>query len=120
VSRSGDGSASATGRRAEDAAAAYLVSLGYRVLTRNLRGRGGEIDIVAREDETYVFVEVKARATRAFGSALGAVDARKRRRMRAIAEEYLQVIAPTARARFDVVTVEPDGVALHRNAFTWP
>ena len=120
MSRSGDRSASASGRRAEDAAAEYLVSLGYRVLTRNLRGRGGEIDIVAQEDQTYVFVEVKARATRTFGTALGAVDGRKRRHMRAIAEDYLQIVAPNARARFDVVTVEPSGLALYRNAFTWP
>ena len=108
---------SALGKHAEDAAAAYLASLGMRVLARNVRGRGGEIDIVAAEGATIVFVEVKARRGRAFGSAIAAVDARKRRRLRATAEDYLQVVAPRAQARFDVLTVEPAGMRLHRNAF---
>jgi putative endonuclease len=110
-------STTAVGRRAEDAAASHLRALGMRVLTRNLRGPGAEIDIVARDGETVVFVEVKARRTGTFGSALAAVDARKRRRMRALAADYLQVVAPLARARFDVVTVEPGAITLHRNAF---
>jgi putative endonuclease len=113
-------SATAAGREAEDAAAAHIEALGMRVLTRNLRGRGGEVDIVARDGETIVFIEVKARATRTFGSALSAVDARKRRRIRAVAEDYLQVVAPSARARFDVLTVERGAMTLHRNAFLWP
>jgi putative endonuclease len=109
----------ALGRRAEDAAAAHLEALGMRILARNLRGRGGEIDIVARDGETIVFIEVKARSNRAFGSALGAVDAMKRRRLRATADDYLQFIAPLAVARFDVLTVEASGMTLHRNAFAW-
>jgi putative endonuclease len=101
----------------EDAAAAYLVSLGFLILQRNLRGPGGEIDIVAREGETIVFVEVKARRTHAYGSALAAVDARKRARIRAVATDYLQFHAPQARARFDVVTLENGTLRLHRGAF---
>jgi putative endonuclease len=112
-------STSAVGRRAEDAAAAHLAALGMRVLMRNLRAPGGEIDIVAKDGDTIVFVEVKARSSHAFGSALAAVDARKRRRIRAIAEDYLQIVAPAARARFDVLTIEREGMTLHRNAFTW-
>ena len=108
------------GRDAEDAAAAYVASLGMRVLARNVRGRGGEIDIVAADGAIVVFIEVKARSGRTFGSAIAAVDARKRRRLRATAEDYLQFVAPRARARFDVLTIEPDRVTLHRNAFTWP
>ena len=108
------------GKRAEDAAAAYVAGLGMRVVARNVRGRGGEIDIVALDGETVVFIEVKARASRAFGSALAAVDTRKRGRIRAIAEDYLQVVAPRARARFDVLTVEQRTMTLHRNAFSWP
>ncbi len=105
------------GRAAEDAAASYLQSLGLRILARNVRGPAGEIDIVAREDDTIVFVEVKARLTRTFGSALHAVDARKRRRLRAAAADYLQFVAPTANARFDVLTIDGDAMRLHRAAF---
>jgi putative endonuclease len=109
--------ASDLGAAGEDAASAYLKSIGYRIVTRNLRGPGGEIDIVARDGETIVFVEVKARTSRRFGSALGAVDARKRARLRSVAADYLQFVAPNARARFDVLTFEGATPRLYRNAF---
>ncbi len=105
------------GRGAEEAAARYLCALGFTILKRNLRAPGGEIDIVARDGETLVFVEVKARRTRTCGSALGAVDARKRRRLRAAAADYLQFVAPEAKARFDVLTFDGTTLRLHRNAF---
>ncbi len=105
------------GAAGEDAASAYLQSIGYRIVTRNLRGPGGEIDIVARDGETIVFVEVKSRTSRRFGSALGAVDARKRARLRSVAADYLQFVAPNARARFDVLTFEGATLRLYRNAF---
>lgn len=105
------------GIAAETAAAAYLESLGFTILHRNLRTPDGEIDIVARERGTIVFVEVKARASHRFGSTLGAVDGRKRRRIRAIAEDYLQFAAPDAKARFDVLTIEGSAVHLYRDAF---
>jgi putative endonuclease len=105
------------GPRAEDAAAAHLAELGYRIVRRNLRGPGGEIDIVALDGETVVFVEVKARTTRTFGSALAAVDRRKRARMRAVAEDFLQFFAPKAKARFDVLTVDNARVRHYRGAF---
>jgi putative endonuclease len=105
------------GIAAEERAAAHLAGLGFRILKRNLRGPGGEIDIVARDGDTIVFIEVKARESRAYGSALAAVDARKRARIRAVAEDYLQFFAPQARARFDVLTLEGDAIHLHRGAF---
>ena len=105
------------GQSGENAAAAYLESLGYRVLGRNVRGPAGEIDIVAREGRTIVFVEVKARRSGAFGSALGAVDARKRKRLRAAAADYLQFVAPNAIARFDVLAIDGRGMRRYRAAF---
>ena len=105
------------GSAAEERAAAYLRGLGFTILRRNLRGPGGEIDIVARDGDTIVFVEVKARMSHAYGSALAAVNARKRARLRAVAADYLQYVAPDARARFDVLAVDGDTVRLHRNAF---
>jgi putative endonuclease len=88
-----------------------------RIVRRNLRGPGGEIDIVALDGKTIVFVEVKVRQTRSYGSAIGAVDARKRARIRAVAADYLQFFAPDARARFDVLTIERGALVLHRGAF---
>jgi putative endonuclease len=105
------------GRAGEDAACAYLESLGLRIMRRNLRGPGGEIDIVAAEGETIVFVEVKARTGRTFGSAVSAVNAAKRRRIRAVAADFLQFVAPQAKARFDVLAIDAGRMTLHRNAF---
>jgi putative endonuclease len=105
------------GRQGEDRAAAYLRARGYRVLQRNVRLPGGEIDFVCIDGATLVFVEVKSRATATFGSALRAVDARKRRTLRRLAADYAQIVAPLARIRFDIVALDGDRIALHRNAF---
>jgi putative endonuclease len=105
------------GAGAEEAAVNYLERLGYRIVERNLRLPGGEIDILARDGETLVFIEVKARSSRAYGSALSAVDARKRRRVRAMAEDYLQYFAPTTKARFDVLAFDGGVMRLYRDAF---
>lgn len=107
----------ARGRAAEDAAVALLEQHGYRILARNVRLPGGEIDVIAREGSVVVFVEVKARASGAFGSAVAAVDARKRSTLRALAADWLQIAAPAARSRFDVVTFDAGRPALHRGAF---
>jgi len=105
------------GRAAEEVAAALLEAHGYRIVGRNVRLPGGEIDIIAREGDTVVFVEVKARASGTFGSAVQAVDARKRATLRAIASDWLQIAAPRAKARFDVVTFDRGRARLHRGAF---
>ena len=65
------------GRAGEDAAADHLRAHGYRIVKRNLRGPGGEIDIVAWDGPTLAFVEVKTRASSRFGSAISAVDRAK-------------------------------------------
>jgi putative endonuclease len=98
------------GRAGEDAAVALLEAYGFRIIGRNVRLPGGEIDVIA-------FVEVKARASASFGSAVGAVDARKRARLRAAASDWLQIAAPRAQARFDVVTIEHGQAVLRRGAF---
>ena len=107
----------ALGRAGEDAAVALLEREGYRVVARNVRLPGGEIDVIARDGDTIVFVEVKTRRSSTFGSAVGAVDARKRKTIRSVAADWLQIAAPRARARFDIVTVERGAATLHRNAF---
>ena len=105
------------GRRGEDAAAELLLKAGYRVLGRNVRVPGGEIDIVCVDGDVVVFVEVKSRSHVTFGTALGAVDARKRAKLRALAADYLQIVAPGRRARFDVVTYEQGRLKLYKGAF---
>ena len=96
---------------------AFLRARGYRVLERNVRVPGGEIDLVCLDNETLVFVEVKRRDGISFGSALSAVDARKRRKLRTAAADYAQIVAPNARLRFDVVALDGNRVTLHRNPF---
>jgi putative endonuclease len=107
----------ALGRRGEAAAVALLQRYGYLVLGRNVRLPGGEIDVIAKDGDVIAFIEVKTRASASFGSALRAVDARKRRTLRGLAADWLQIAAPRARARFDIVTVEGERAELHRGAF---
>jgi putative endonuclease len=96
------------GRRAEDAAAAYLQAQGAHILLRNYRCRCGELDIVARvgRDELAI-VEVRTRSSNAFGGAAASVDARKRQRLIRAASLLLQQRRDLARlrARFDVIVV---------------
>ena len=77
------------GRHGEDQAAAELERRGYAVLARRYRTRHGEIDIVAEDGETIVFVEVKAKETAEFGTAAEAVTSRKQRRVISMAVDYL-------------------------------
>jgi putative endonuclease len=107
----------AKGRVGEDRAAAFLEARGYRLVARNVRLPGGEIDAVCLDGTILVIVEVKRRDSSGFGSALGAVDARKRATLRRIAADYAQIVAPTAKIRFDVVTLDGNRLRLHRNAF---
>jgi putative endonuclease len=105
------------GRDGEDLAADFLIAAGYRLLARNVRVAGGEIDALCLDGATLVVVEVKRRDSSAFGTALGAVDARKRATLRRIAADYAQIVAPSAKIRFDVVTLDGNRPQLHRNAF---
>jgi putative endonuclease len=109
----------ATGRSGEDLAAQYLEQQGYTILERNYRLRIGEIDIIARDGEYLVFIEVKTRRSRKFGSPFEAVDIRKQQQIFKIASAYLQ--GKELPVRFDVVAVhlnEQDvRVEVLKNAF---
>lgn len=102
------------GDAAEEAALAYLQDQGLRLLQRNYRtpGRGGgEIDLIMQlPDSTVVFVEVRQRASRAFGGAGASVGSVKQRRIIFAARQYLMRWRRLPPARFDVVLVEGDGV----------
>jgi len=100
------------GKSGEDLAAAELERRGYAIIARRYRTKHGEIDIVARDGETTVFVEVKARATAEFGTAAEAVTLRKQRQLAAMAGEYLALNRLTSiPCRFDVVAIDGVGEA---------
>src|SRR4029077_147604 len=91
----------------EKLAARHLRRCGFKVLYRNFRGRqGGEIDVVCRDRDTLVFVEVKTRTREDFGRPLDAVDRRKQRRISLGALAWLRLLGnPDILFRFDVVEV---------------
>ena len=104
----------AVGRAGEDRAAQHLEDLGYRVLARNVRAGGVEIDLVVSRGGVVVFVEVKARRGRRHGAAEEAVDGRKRARLvRGAAAWLAGQPRRYRRARFDVVACELEGGAWH-------
>jgi putative endonuclease len=97
----------ATGRLGEDLACAELRRRGYAILARRYRTRHGELDIVARAAGTVVFVEVKARHGCSFGDPAAAVTAQKRRRVAAMAADYVARHGlGDVPCRFDVVAVD--------------
>ena len=113
----------ARGDRVEDAALAFLVQQGLLLVERNVSARGGELDLVMRQGDTLVFVEVRHRATHAFGGGGGSVDARKRAKLVLAASAYLAGHPALADApcRFDVIEGSGDASSprLHwiRDAF---
>ena len=112
----------ALGKIGEDLACQELERRGYAIVARRYRQRGGELDIIARDGQTMVFVEVKAREGRAFGAAPEAVTARKRRTITRLALDYLMRHRLTnCPCRFDVVSIHFDAgvpaIELFQNAF---
>ena len=115
----------ALGISGENLACAELQRRGYAILERRYRTRLGEIEIIARDGATLVFVEVKARLSDDFGGAAAAVTAWKQRRVARMAMDYLSrrtvVDCP---CRFDVVAIDVDEagprVIVYPNAFDSP
>jgi putative endonuclease len=110
------------GKTGEDLACRELERRGYAIVARRYRRRGGELDIIARDGETVVFVEVKTRQDHAFGPAAEAVGVVKQRRMAQLAMDYLLRHHLTQRAcRFDVVAIHFDRerpvIEVFKNAF---
>lgn len=92
----------------EEAAARYLQRAGLSIERRNYRCRRGEIDLIARDGDTLVFVEVRYRRNNRYGSASATVDARKQSKLLATADSYLQHFKLECPCRFDVVAIEGD------------
>jgi putative endonuclease len=110
------------GRRGETLACQELERLGYAVLSRRYRTRAGEIDIIASDAGTVVFVEVKTRLDLSFGDPVEAVTVEKQRRVVAMANDYVsRHDLDYTPCRFDVVTVDafvhPPRITVYKDAF---
>ena len=99
-----------TGKSGEDEAVKLLEKKGYKILERNYRTRYGEADIVAKDGQTVVFVEVKKRQSARYGSAKEAVGPKKMRHLVMVAKDYIskrpEGLAKGLNVRFDVVVIE--------------
>jgi putative endonuclease len=107
------------GAAAEALAAGFLARHGLAILERNYRCRGGEIDLVARDGATLVFVEVRYRRSGRFGGAAASVDARKQARVLLAARHYLAARGDVP-CRCDVVALDaldPGRIEWIKNAF---
>lgn len=103
------------GNQHEDKAAEFLLSLGYTIVTRRFHAVGGEIDIIAMDGDTLVFVEVKFRRSGAPESAVGFT---KVQRFNQAVESYLQMTgAFSAQVRYDLIAVTPTEIRHHKGAF---
>lgn len=111
------------GTRGEDAACSFLAQRGHTIVERNWKHKRGEVDIISLDGEEIVLTEVKTRSGEEFGSPEEAVDARKQKRLRRLADAYLtHASVDDVRVRFDVIAIRylGDERALlrhHRDAF---
>lgn len=106
------------GERAETLAADFLHGKGLRIVARNYRSRYGEIDLIAREGTTVVFVEVRSRSSETYGGAAASITAAKREKLLKTARHYLAGVSPLPPCRFDAVLLsgEPPRIEWVRNA----
>jgi putative endonuclease len=94
------------GARAESLAAAFLQAQGLRVIERNYRCRYGEIDVIAKDGDTLVFVEVRLRSNANFGDAAASITALKQARLSTAAAHYLARHTTAGPCRFDAVLLD--------------
>ena len=104
-----------TGQEQEAKAACFLKTQGYQILEQNYRCKRGEIDLVAREGQYLVFVEVKLRKSDRFAAAAEYVDRRKQERIKSTAQMWLSTHPSGLQPRFDVIEIyAPEGVETRR------
>ena len=107
------------GKTGERLAADYLRKKGYSILAVNFRCRFGEIDLIAKQDDTYIFIEVKYRTGRTAADPTSAVDRKKQKKISKTADYYrmLHQIPMDVPCRFDVVAETPEEIRVYANAF---
>ncbi len=108
-----------TGAEKEQVAKRYLEAKGLRILEQNYHSRQGEIDLICKQEDFYVFVEVKYRSTEEKGHALEAVSYRKQRQICRVADvyRYKHGLQEGTCIRYDVVAIQEDEVIWVQNAF---
>lgn len=106
------------GRRAERVARDFLRTRGLETICENYHFRGGEIDLIMRDGDTIVFVEVRYRNNADYGSGAESVTPRKQKRVIATAKHYLQHMESNAQppCRFDVIAVSDE---MHKHDIEW-
>ena len=111
----------AVGSRYEEETAAFLQKNGYRILEKNFRDRRGEIDLIAKDGRTLVFVEVKYRSRSDCGYPSDAVNYKKQVRLSNSAAYYLwkNYDSDQIWVRFDVVSIQGETVQLYKDAFPY-
>lgn len=109
-------SSTAQGARGEDQAADYLARQGLRVVARNFRVRGGEIDLICQDGAEWVFVEVRLRSGRGYGGAAASITAAKQARLALAARHYLARQGDLP-CRFDCLLIEGGRIEWLRDAF---
>ena len=107
----------ARGREAETLAARYLEAYGQRVLERNFLVRGGEIDLICRDRQTLVFVEVRQRSRSDFGGAAASIGRSKRQRI-VLAAQYYLLGKADCDCRFDCILIDNGQLEWLKNAFS--
>lgn len=112
------------GRNAEEQAARYITQAGLRLLGQNWRCKAGEIDLIATDGRTLIFIEVRQRQSHRFGGAAASVNRGKQRRLAHAALYFLPRLAKQhfggllPPCRFDVICVEPSGLVWIKQAFS--
>lgn len=98
------------GREGEALAERFLTKKGWNILERNWRASGAEVDIIGRDGETLVFVEVKARASKSFGGGAAAVGTAKQKKIVRASLGYMRKVPHNGPVRFDVVAIDGEVV----------
>lgn len=106
------------GEVSEKRACRFLKEKGYRIVKRNYQWAGGEVDIVAREGDWLIFVEVKARSSKKYGPPEESITKEKKRRIIRTARHYIAKNQPEIPIRFDVVTLSEGKIRLYKDAFS--
>jgi putative endonuclease len=103
------------GRQAEADAAAYLQQQGLTILARNYRCKAGEIDLIARHDNTLIFIEVRSRKSAQFGGAAASITPQKQRKLLLTAQHYLLSYRKPPPCRFDAILFDGGKITWLKN-----
>lgn len=109
----------AIGSRWETAAKDYIKQCGYEIVCCNYRCFMGEIDMIAKEEQTLIFIEVKFRSSKRYGAAIESVDYKKQQKIRCVATHFLVTTYHTEYipCRFDVLGFDKGEITHIKNAF---